>query len=86
MNVLLTFDVEIWCNSWHTLDTDFPASFERYVFGRSGRGEYALPKTLEILDEHGLQGVFFVEPLFAFCQGEFKTVSVDGIGLKATSS
>ena len=65
MNVLLTFDVEIWCNSWNTLDADFPASFQRYVFGRSQRGDYALPKTLEILDRHGLRGVFFVEPLFA---------------------
>lgn len=65
MNVLLTFDIEIWCNSWETLSEDFPASFERYVYGRSSAGEFALPKTLEILDRHGLKGVFFVEPLFA---------------------
>ena len=65
VRVLITFDVEVWCNSWHTLDADFPASFERYVFGRSRHGAYALPKTLEILDRHGLRGVFFVEPLFA---------------------
>lgn len=32
---------------------------------RSSRGNYALPKTLEILDGHGLAGVFFVEPMFA---------------------
>lgn len=65
MNVLLTFDIEVWCNSWTTLEEDFPTSFERYVFGRSRKGDYALPKTLEILDRHGLRGVFFVEPLFA---------------------
>lgn len=65
MNVLLTFDVEVWCNSWQTLETDFPASFERYVFGRSRHGEYALPKVLETLNRHKLKGVFFVEPLFA---------------------
>lgn len=65
MNVLFTFDVEVWCNSWKTLDSDFPTSFERYVFGRSAKGEYALPKTLETLNQHGLKGVFFVEPLFA---------------------
>ena len=65
MNVLFTFDVEIWCNSWATLDDDFPASFERYVFGRSAHGDYALPKTLEVLDNNGLRGIFFVEPLFA---------------------
>jgi len=65
VNVLLTFDIEVWCNSWTTLEEDFPTSFERYVFGRSKKGDFALPKTLEILDRHGLRGVFFVEPLFA---------------------
>jgi len=65
MNILLTFDVEIWCDSWHTLDADFPRAFERYVYGRSRHGSFALPKTLEILARHELKGVFFVEPLFA---------------------
>lgn len=65
MRVFLTFDVEVWCNSWQTLDADFAASFERYVYGRSSAGQYALPRTLEVLDKHGLKGVFFVEPLFA---------------------
>lgn len=65
MNIYLTFDVEIWCDGWQDLDGRFPSRFERYVYGRSRKGEYALPKTLEILDRHGLKGVFFVEPLFA---------------------
>lgn len=65
MKILLTFDVEVWCNSWETLDADFPNAFERYVYGRSPRGDFALPKTLEILERHELNGVFFVEPLFA---------------------
>lgn len=65
MNVYLTFDIEVWCRGWDDLDGQFPASFERYVYGRSAQGEYALPKTLEILARHGLRGVFFVEPLFA---------------------
>ena len=65
MNVYLTFDIEVWCDGWNNLDAVFPNHFERYVFGRSKHGEYALPKTLEILNRHGLRGVFFVEPLFA---------------------
>ena len=65
MNVLVTVDVEIWCNSWQTLDADFPESFERYVFGRSRHGSYALPRMLETLARHDLKAVFFVEPLFA---------------------
>ena len=65
MNVFLTFDIEVWCNGWDDLDTSFPGSFERYVYGHSEHGDYALPQTLAILNKHGLKGVFFVEPLFA---------------------
>ncbi len=65
MKVLLTFDVEVWCNGWGALDKSFPASFQRYIYGQSRYGDYALPKTLEMLNRHGLHGVFFVEPLFA---------------------
>lgn len=65
MRVYLTFDIEVWCRSWETLDADFPWAFDRYVFGRSSHGCYALPETLDILARHGLYGVFFVEPLFA---------------------
>ncbi|MCB1929237.1 MAG: hypothetical protein KDH17_14540 [Rhodocyclaceae bacterium] len=65
MNVYLTFDIEVWCNGWTNLDERFPTSFERYVYGRSAAGDYALPKTLEIMARHGVHGVFFVEPLFA---------------------
>lgn len=65
MNVFLTFDVEVWCNDWNNLDRAFPKSFERYVYGRSAYGDYALPHTLAILNRFGLKGIFFVEPLFA---------------------
>lgn len=70
MKVHLTFDVEVWCNGWERLDQEFPAAFERYVRGRSAKGDYALPATLEILNRHRLRGVFFVEPLFAARFGE----------------
>ncbi len=65
LNVLLTFDVEIWCSGWDDIDGRFPQAFRRYIHGASQAGNYALPKTLEILNAHGLKGVFFVEPLFA---------------------
>lgn len=65
LNVLLTFDIEVWCAGWQDLDDRFPAAFSRYVYGASRAGNYALPKTLEIMNDHGLKGVFFVEPLFA---------------------
>ena len=65
MNVHLTFDIEVWCDGWDRLDQTFLGNFERYVYGRSSHGDFALPKTLEILNKNGLRGVFFVEPLFA---------------------
>jgi len=65
MNVYLTFDIEIWCPNWASLDQDFPQTYARYVYGHSRHGDYGLPKILEILDKYGLHGVFFVEPLFA---------------------
>lgn len=69
MQISITFDVEIWCGSWRNLDRRFPKAFRRYVYGESPQG-HALPRTLEILRHHGLQGVFFVEPLFSYRFGE----------------
>jgi peptidoglycan/xylan/chitin deacetylase (PgdA/CDA1 family) len=65
MKVYLTFDIEVWCGGWDHLDERFPASYERYVYGRSKQGDYALPATLDLMDKHGLKGIFFVEPLFS---------------------
>jgi len=79
MNVYLTFDIEVWCNGWNDLDQVFPSSFERYVYGHSAHGDYALPKTLEILNQHGLQGVFFVEPLFAARFGQQHLDTIVGL-------
>ena len=40
----------------------FAARLHHYDYGRSPKGDYALPKTLEILDRQGLKEVFFIEP------------------------
>ncbi len=65
MKVHLSFDVEIWCDGWDDLDRKFPAQFERYVYGRSAAGDFALPHALKVLRQYDLPAVFFVEPLFA---------------------
>lgn len=79
MKVHLSFDTEIWCNGWDRLDAAFPGSFQRYVYGRSSQGDYALPKTIEILNRHGLRGVFFVEPLFAARFGKEHLATIVGM-------
>ena len=65
LKVFITVDTEIWCGGWDDLDRKFPAAFQQYVYGPTDQGNYALPMTMEILKDHGLKGVFFVEPLFA---------------------
>lgn len=83
MRVHITFDVEIWCNGWDRLDESFPAAFERYVWGRSDRGEFGLPRNLAILREHGLVGVFFVEPLFSLRFGSQHLRTITSLILQA---
>jgi hypothetical protein len=65
LKVFFTVDVEVWCGGWDALDRNFPEAFRRYVYGPTPTGPYALPYLLALLEEHGLAGVFFVEPLFA---------------------
>jgi hypothetical protein len=65
LNVFFTVDVEIWCDGWENIDHKFPGAFEQYIYGPTPRGNFALPFKLQVLRDHGLTGVFFVEPLFA---------------------
>lgn len=70
LDVFYTVDVEVWCGGWKDLDERFPDSFLRYIYGPTACGDYGLPFQLRLLQEHGLTGVFFVEPLFALRFGQ----------------
>jgi hypothetical protein len=65
LDVFFTVDVEIWCDGWHDLDTKFPAAFREYVYGQTSQGEFGLRYQCQVLRDHGLRGMFFVEPLFS---------------------
>ena len=65
LNVFFTVDTEIWCGGWEDLEFKFSAAYRRYIYGPTRFGDYGLPFTLKMLNDHGLRGVFFVEPLFA---------------------
>lgn len=65
LDVFFTVDVEIWCDGWEDIDRKFPDAFRRYVYGPTPQGDFGLPYLARELREHGLTGVFFVEPLFA---------------------
>lgn len=65
LDVFLTVDVEVWCDGWESIDAKFSTAFERYVYGPTPQGNFGLGFQAELLSEHGLHGVFFVEPMFA---------------------
>lgn len=63
VEVFFTIDVEVWCDDWAALDAQFPGAFERYVYGPERQG--GLPTQLQVLNDHGLTSVCFIEPLFS---------------------
>ncbi|MES2878574.1 MAG: polysaccharide deacetylase [Pseudomonadota bacterium] len=65
LNVFFTVDVEVWCKGWLHIDKKFPDAFRKYIYGPTPRGCFGLPYQLDVLKDHGLKGVFFVEPLFS---------------------
>ena len=65
LDVFFSVDVEVWCDGWDNLDKKFPEAFQRYVYGPTACGDFGLPFKLKVLGDHGLTGVFFVEPLFS---------------------
>lgn len=79
LNVFFTVDVEIWCNSWASLDEKFPNAFREYIYGPTAKGNFGLNYQLRVLNDHGLKGVFFVEPLFATRFGTAPLAEVVGL-------
>ena len=79
LDVFFTVDVEIWCDGWHNLDEKFPDAFRKYIYGPTAKGDYGLPYTLRVLNDHGLEGVFFVEPIFSSRFGEQPLAEIVGL-------
>ncbi|MDC8760583.1 polysaccharide deacetylase family protein [Janthinobacterium fluminis] len=65
LDVFFTVDVEIWCDGWKNIDAKFPAAYSRYILGPTPAGAFGLPYQLQVLNDHNLAGVFFIEPLFS---------------------
>lgn len=79
MDVFFTVDVEVWCQGWQDLDRQFPAAFERYIHGPTPQGNHGLAFQMDLLSEHGLRGVFFIEPLFALRFGQAALDEIVGL-------
>ena len=79
LDVFFTVDVEIWCKGWTDLDSKFPDAFKSYVYGPTSQGSYGLPYQMDLLNRHGLKGVFFVEPLFSMRFGQAALDEIVGL-------
>ncbi len=80
LDVFFTVDVEVWCGEdWVNLDANFAPAFRRYVYGATAKGDYGVPFKLKLLAEHGLQGVWFIEPLFALRFGIDSLAEIIGL-------
>jgi hypothetical protein len=76
LKVLLTVDTELWplTRQWPSQRLDKAAfqrgeAFDRYVIGATATGNFGLPFIFDVLRQHRLKGVFFVESLFASAVG-----------------
>lgn len=79
VNVFITVDVEIWCDGWHNIDEKFPDSFKKYIYGPTPKGDFGLPHKIKVLNQHGLKGVFFIEPLFSMHFGDQPLTEIVGL-------
>jgi hypothetical protein len=79
LKVFFTTDVEIWCESWNHLDGGFTDAFNHYIHGTTPTGNYGLSFQARMLRNHGLTGVFFVEPLFTLRFGAEPLSEITGL-------
>jgi hypothetical protein len=69
MRVYFTIDTETtlggaWNNGAHA-----PVTLDRTVFGQNGSGSYGVPLIMDILEEHGFTGTFFIEVFCSYLLG-----------------
>jgi len=83
LKVFFTFDVEVWCGGWDRIDEKFNDAFRTYIYGPTVKGNYGLPMILKTLNDYGLAGIFFVEPLFSLRFGLDPLSEIVGLILDA---
>lgn len=72
LKTLITVDTEVWPRSpggtrW--TGSGLREHLRRDIYGVTSNGEYGLSYQMDVLDAHGLKGVFLVESLFACAVG-----------------
>jgi hypothetical protein len=72
VNIYVTIDVEVWCESWSDIDHSFPEAFRRYIYS-------GLVKNIAILRDFDIKASFFIEPLFSLRLGLEPLVEIVGL-------
>lgn len=78
--VLITVDTEL-SALLHQRGLSARANFDSSILGRCAGGEFGIGWQMDVLDRHGLKGVYFVDPLPALVLGE--GVIADVVGMVA---
>jgi hypothetical protein len=69
LNVLYTVDTELWPWGWDDSSAGMQAAMDLDIRGHTSKGNYGVQFQIDLLDQHGLTGVFLVESLFASAKG-----------------
>lgn len=70
MNVYLTVDTEITSGWYRKHGADHIATiFDKSIVGKTPDGEVGIGHKMDVMDRHGLKGVFFVDPMPALIFG-----------------
>lgn len=69
VRVFVTCDTEVWPLGPDWKESGLEREYLYHILGRTTGGDFGVPYQLEILNRHGLKGVFFVEALFADAVG-----------------
>ena len=68
LNVYITVDTEVWWSS-HDLKNK-QQDFDGCINGMTPKGDFGIQYQIDIMNRHGIKGVFFIEPLFASAIGK----------------
>ncbi len=69
LDVLYTVDTELWPWGWDISPAGLRSALDLDIEGRTPKGDYGVSFQIELLNDHGLTGVFHVESLFATAVG-----------------
>jgi hypothetical protein len=69
LNVFITIDTEAWPRRVDWRATRLARDLESEIYGVTAEGEYGIGYQMDMLNAHGLKGVFLVEGLFASAVG-----------------